>query len=346
MSEVRNAGPKLASRDPTSASVARPSWPSRWTTMGAAASPAGTSGSPGSSVVSATAAMPSSRNDALLARREGNREVDELRRGGRQEGRPPDLLLDSRRGGADERPRRGRGAVPRDREARSSSAPDAVQDDRDVGVLRERRLLHEALRAGAAVRARIRRDEDEVLCGNGAGADSCGAKLRASSMSAAVPEALSPYGRPAPALSRCATTMVASWERPGTTATMFRSSISPRSGRSARQTSSSVSRPNDPIVSVNQRAASADSSEPGTRDGYTVVSSSASEAAEVSSKRGSSGGRWSWVVVETENRKARRAGATTIAATRTSRAFSGRSTVPRRTRRRCPRGRAASIAGL
>ena len=85
---------------------------------------------------------------------------------------------------------------------------------------------------------------------------------------------------------------------------------------------------------------------PGTRDGYSVVSASARVAAASASKSGSSGRPRQRPVVDTENRTASSAGATTTNATRTRRVFTGRSTVPRRGRRLAPRGRAASIAGL
>jgi len=62
LSGVRNGPPTLASSEPTSASVARPSWPRRRTESGASGSPAGTAGSPFSDVVSAIAATPCSRN--------------------------------------------------------------------------------------------------------------------------------------------------------------------------------------------------------------------------------------------------------------------------------------------
>ncbi len=182
----------------------------------------------------------------------------------------------------------------------------------------------------------------------GSGADSApwGANPRASSMSAAVPEALSLFLGSVPALSLWATRTIVSSDRPGMTVTMLRRLTSPRSTRSALQTSSSAPSPSAEIVSEYQRAAFEASSVPGTREGNSVENSLATEAATFASNTGSSWGRGSAPVADRENRMARTTGARTSELTRTRRVLRGLSTVPRRARRLRPRGRAASIARL
>ena len=138
----------------------------------------------------------------LLARCEWNAEVEELRRDERQGWRFADLLLDSRGRGSDERARRRDRLVSRDRKPGAPGSPETVQyHDRDRGA-RERRRRREPLGAGAAVRAGVGGHENERSLGQRIRPELLGREPRASSTSAAVPEALSPTGCPVPALSR------------------------------------------------------------------------------------------------------------------------------------------------
>ncbi len=90
---------------------------------------------------------------------------------------------------------------------------------------------------------------------------------RASSMSAAVPEALS-FAPECPRVeSRCATTRIVSRERPGTTALTFRRSTRPRPATSAGKRSIRVLSPSFVSSAATQRAAPPDAGEPGERSG-------------------------------------------------------------------------------
>ena len=330
---------------PTSASVARPSWPSR-------------------STCRASDLAPGRRTEI---RRRRQRDCRELAR------EKATLLVER------ERERRGRraasgtdgsvGLTPTSSATRAAAVrtsvragdtgsspaiasrgrprPEVVEDDDGDGSTRERRLVHEARGTRAAERSRVGRDEHEGAFGTGSGPSSCGANPRASSMSVAVPDAFSPSG----CFGARVVTMRNDDDRlvraPGhdrhdvaeldaaEVREILRSRRPPRSGGRAIA-----------MVSRYQRAASSAPSEPGTRDGYSTASVSANDAADSASKSGSSGDRGSALVVEIENRSASNAGTTTRKPTRTRRALRGRSTVPRRSRRPRVRGRAASIAGL
>ncbi len=341
---VRNAAPAVASIEPTSASVARPSWPRR-RSESPPARPEASADVP-SWVVSEIAATPSATNGPCSSAAKGMpRSTSCVGTKGiagvcpvcsemRAEAVPTRVGA----GECDPSPAsamRGRPSVPRSSRTIAASACWACAD------VRAKWTAPAPPYAPASVEIRM-----SVRLGSGAGPASWGANPRASSMSAAVPDALSPFRRPAPVLSRWATRMMASSERPAITVSMFRSSTSPRSTRSALHTSSSVSSPSLAIVSEYQRAAFAASSVPGTREGNSVESSSATAIAADASNTGSRRGRGKAPVGESENKRASTTGASTSELTPTRRVLRGLSTVPRRARRLRPRGRAASIAAL
>ena len=208
--------------------------------------PAGIPGSSGSWVVSVTAATPRSSSRPCSPAANGIAEVDELRRDrGDQLGSRPICSATRVEARLHEHARRRDGGVTGDREPRLPAAADPVEDDGGDRALRVRR--HARRSAGRRRRrTRRRRSRRARACAAGIGrrhgAPAAHSRARARS-SAAVPDALSPSGWSTPALSRWATTMIASSARPGITVTTFRSSTTPRSGRSALQTSSSVGSP-------------------------------------------------------------------------------------------------------
>ena len=90
---------------------------------------------------------------------------------------------------------------------------------------------------------------------------------RASSISAAVPDALSFAPAPTPRLSRCAAMTISSCDWPGTIVTRFWSSCVPRPGIVARKRSTSVVSPYGASCALYQSAAAAAPGEPGERSG-------------------------------------------------------------------------------
>lgn len=346
LSGVPNAAPTLASIDPISASVARPSSPSRASAIGPGGSPDGTPDSPDSCVVMVIAAISRARKGPCSPAAKGIARSTSCASTDGISARAPvcsairaDAVLRSARAGdagrSPARAIRGRPLPPIPSRTTTASAFSAYSDTR------AKRAEPAPPKAPASVETNT-----SVRAGMGAGWLSCGPNPRTSSASAAVPEALFPRKRSGPALSRWATMMIASSDRPGTTATMLRSSTVPRSANVSVQVSVSTRRPYEAIVCSYQRAAPAASGVPGTREGKSVDSRDAMALAEDPSNNGSMGARASVPGLETEKRSASKAGTTTTAATRTSRALTGLSTVPRRGRRLRLRGRAASIAGL
>ena len=345
MSGALNARPTLASIESTSASVARPSWPRR-SRDSELPSPEGIDGYPGSEVVSVTAAISRARNGPCSPAAYGTpRSTSCVGTDGTagvapvcSRTRAEAVLTRVGAGVRDPFPAiasRGGPAPPMPSSTMTANAA------RAYGEVVAKRYAPAPPYAPPSVDT-----STSVRFGFAASTFSCGANPRAISIRAAVPDAFSPKTAPAPWLSRWATRTIAWEERPGMTVTTLWSSTVPRSGRSARHESSRASRPLAAIVCAYHRVASAAPRVPGTRDGYSLESWAASVAAASSSKSGWRVGRGSRPVVETENRRAKRAGTTTRDATRTRRTLRGLSTVPRRARRLRPRGRAASIAGL
>ena len=116
---------------------------------------------------------------------------------------------------------------------------------------------------------------------------------RASSISAAVPEALSLAPDPAPVLSRWATDMIAEGERPGTTATRFSKRSRPLPATSASNGSRLTTNPYGRSWSTNHCAPSVAPAVPGDRSGAAVARSTASCVAPTRSKAAGSAGRGS-----------------------------------------------------
>jgi hypothetical protein len=120
--------------------------------------------------------------------------------------------------------------------------------------------------------------------------DVIGAYERASSTSAAVPEALSFAPGPVPALSRCAMITIVRFDRPGETATRLTSSRDPRSGIVASKRSSRTLMPYGSSCSFSHAVAWRLPSDPGERSGCEVARSRASWVAVSPSKTGGSTG--------------------------------------------------------
>ena len=94
-----------------------------------------------------------------------------------------------------------------------------------------------------------------------------GAYVRASSTSAAVPDALSFAPGPVPASSRCAITTMVFSERPGLRATRFWKWTAPWPGTAAVKSSVCTVKPFGVSCAPNQRAAPAAPGLPGVRRG-------------------------------------------------------------------------------
>src|SRR5215210_1952313 len=171
------------------------------------------------------------------------------------------------------------------------------------------------------------------------------AYARASSSKAPVPEALSLAPGPTPVSSRCAITTIASGARPGATATMLRSSTRPRPGISALKTSVCGANPCSCRCSDTQRAALCAPTLPGRRSGIDPASSSArSSAAMLSNVAGRLGGG-SVGAFLTLNAAIRSGIATSSHVPRYERPLIGRSSEPRRGRRRSARGGTDAMRG-
>ena len=228
-------------------------------------------------------------------------------------GRDADLLLDTRGGRPHERRSRRDRRVARDRDPRRPPPPMpsstiAANAACASGDFSANRAAPAPPYAPPSVETRT-----SVRCGSGSRPAPAARIPRASSMSAAVPEALSPCG-----LIRAGVVAMSNDDDGllGASRDRRRRRCGARRARdperSSVHTSSSAVEPERARSSPRyQRAASSSPSEPGTRDGNSVVSSVASAAAASPSKSGSSGERGSVPVVETENRKASSAGATT-----------------------------------
>ena len=342
--------PRRASMEPISASAARPSRVNRSIAIGAR--PAGrvagrNLGIAGLLDREVTAAI-SLRERALLP-------------GGERDRRAPTSCVATRR-------ERGlRAAAPR-RCARARRDEDARRRARAVACDREssaRRgppipsrtiaaialsacgdVFREPACAGASVRARVGGDEDERAVGHAGSGRSPAAHSHAPARRAPrCRRRCRPSSRPTPALSRWATTTIASGDWPGTTVTKFRSSTLPSSGRSASQTSSSAGSPSAASDSVYQSAASSGFRR--ARHPRRMLERELRRERAAARRRtpGRAEAGAAFQLPRSRTGTASSAGATTMAATRTRRVFTGLSTVPRRGRCLRPPGRAASIAG-
>ena len=169
-------------------------------------------------VVSVIAGMPRATSGRLLVEGEREAEVDELPERARpRRARSRSARRSARRRSRRASPRASAGWSPAITSRGGPSAGDRVEvDDRDDPA-RLRVVLGEARGAEAAEGAAVGGEEDERV----RRADACAGRppaapyARASSISAAVPEALSFAPAPVPASSRCAITTIASGERPG-----------------------------------------------------------------------------------------------------------------------------------
>ena len=124
LSGVRNAPPTLVSREPTSASVARPSCPSRLRGRRHRIRAVGIGRERDGGELG--------REEApLLVQRERNAEIDELSRNGRKGGVHSDLLGYAVGRRANERARGRHGVIARDRQARASLRQVVEHDDCD-----------------------------------------------------------------------------------------------------------------------------------------------------------------------------------------------------------------------
>jgi hypothetical protein len=114
--------------------------------------------------------------------------------------------------------------------------------------------------------------------------------LRASSTSAAVPEALSFAPGPVPVLSRWAMTTIAARDWPAATAHSLRSVSSPSPATCSRHASLVTGNPYGAIWSRNQRAARTELAPFGERSGNDPAKSAASLVAAAPSKFGGRSG--------------------------------------------------------
>ena len=142
-------------------------------------------------------------------------------------------------------------------------------------------------------------------------------------------------------------TTITSGDWPSTTAMTLRSVGRPRPGTDSCHDAVRVGRPNTAIFWRNQSAAATAPGLPGERSGYSVASSRASPAATEASNVGGSTGAWSATGLVSVARSSAAGNATIRNEARYSRALTGRSSEPRRgRRRRRAEGWRAAIGGL
>src|SRR6266498_632772 len=168
---------------------------------------------------------------------------------------------------------------------------------------------------------------------------------RASSIRAAVPEALSFAPEPPGLLSLWATTTIAAVERPGTTATRFWNGSRPRPATSAVNRSARTTNPYGRSWSANHVAAPVAPAVLGARSGCVRARSSANCRAPCVSNAGGRSGRGSGAGRVTVNAASRSGKATSSQVPRYVRPLTGRSSEPRRARRRRRVGGAADMRG-